>query len=179
MKRFNIVAAFFLALMFATSGWAQNNGILKIGVVDINRLLSESPQFQEARAKLEDEFAPREREIIAMQATLEATAKQLEKDMPVMGEAERDNAQRELRNSERDLVRAQNQFREDAQTRESEIMRDMQQEIGQQIVGYGQSEGYDIILPAGGAGVLFASPRVDVTGPLIERLQASDKAASN
>jgi len=179
MRIFNSVAAFLLAFMFATSGWAQTNGILKIGVVDINRLLSESPQFQEARAKLEDEFAPREREIIAMQTTLEANAQKLEKDLPVMGESERDNAQRELRNAERDLVRAQNQFREDAQTRENEIMRDIQQEVLKEIFAFGQSQGYDIILPAGQGGAIFASPRVDVTVPLIERLQAADKAASN
>jgi outer membrane protein len=185
MKICNRLAVFSLVFIFATSVWAQTpawsqtNGILKIGVVDINRLLSESPQFQEARARIEDEFAPREREIIAMQATLEENAKQLEKYLPVMGESEREAAQRELRNAERDLVRAQTQFREDAQARENEIMRDIQQEIGQEIVGYGQSEGYDIILPAGGAGVIFASPRVDITSPLIERLLAAHQMGTN
>jgi outer membrane protein len=185
MKICNRLAAFCLVFIFATSVWAQTpawsqtNGILKIGVVDINRLLSESPQFQEARARIEDEFAPREREIIAMGTALEENAKKLEKDSPVMGESEREAAQRELRNAERDMVRAQKQFQEDAQMRETEIMRDIQQEIGQEIEGYGRTEGYDIILPRGGAGVIFASSRVDQTSPLIKRLLAAHQAGTN
>jgi outer membrane protein len=165
-----------VAVLLVSPVYSQNNGILKIGVVDINRLLGESPQFQEARAKLEDEFVPRQREIVTREAALAEKAATFEKDMPVMGEPEREAAQRELRNDERALARAQNEFREDAQMRENEMMRGIQQDIGREVVGYGQAEGYDIILPAGGAGVIFASPRVDITDSLISRLQTSYKS---
>ena len=177
MRIFTNLTAFMLAFLFATTGLAQTNGILKIGVVDINRLFSESPQFQEARAKLEDEFAPRQREIIAMQTALGEKAKKLEKDISVMGESEREAAQRELRNSERDIARAQNEFREDAQVRENEFLQQVQQNVLQEIIVYGQEQGYDIILPAGPGGAVFASPKVDVTAPLIERLKAKSSGS--
>ncbi|MGI9317147.1 MAG: OmpH family outer membrane protein [bacterium] len=179
MTHFKTLAALVAILMLAAPAWSQNSGILKIGVVDIPRLLQESPQFQEARSKLEDEFVPREREIIAKQAALEEKAKKLEQDMPVMGESEREAAQRDLRNDERDLVRAQSQYREDGQEREAEIMRAMQQEILEQIYAYGQEQQYDIILQAGPSGAIFASTKVDITLALIQRLQSTGNNSGN
>lgn len=179
MNLFKRLGVLCIALMLVSPVWAQSNGILKIGVVDIPRLLQESPQFQEARSKLEDEFAPREREIISMQAALEEKVKKLEKDLPVMGESEREASQRELRDTERDLIRAQNQYREDGQAREAEILRDVQEEILGEIFTYAQAEQYDLILQTGPAGALFASNRVDITGALIERLQSPAQDGSN
>jgi outer membrane protein len=149
---------------------AQATDDLKIGVVNINRLLPESPQFQEARAKLEDEFAPRQREIMAQQSALEEKASKLQKDLEVMGEAERETVQRDLRNEERILVRSQQEFREDMELRQNEIMGSVQQDVAKEVQAFGDAEGYDIILFEG---VVYASERVDVTQALIERLNAA------
>lgn len=179
MKVISRIFVLGVAVLLVSPVYAQNNGILKIGVVDINRLLAESPQFQSAREKIEDEFAPRQREIMTRRTALEAKAAQLEKDMPVMGEAERDSAQRGLVNEERDIIRSQNEFAEDAQRREQEIMRDVQQQIGREVDSYGNTEGYDLILPKGPSGAVFASQRVDITDPLIQRLKAAYKTPGN
>ena len=67
MRRVQRVA---VAAIFALSTWpgfllAQGVGDLKIGVVNAGRLLNESPQVRIAMETLQDEFAPRQREIIA------------------------------------------------------------------------------------------------------------------
>jgi outer membrane protein len=161
-----VASAFFIPVVAI----AQSTDGLKIGVVNINQLLPESPQFQDARGKLEDEFAPRQREIMAQQAALEEKAAKLQKDIEVMGEAERETVQRDLRNEERSLVRSQQEFREDMELRQSEIMGAVQQAVAKEVQAFGDAEGYDIILFEG---VVYASERVDVTQALIERLNAA------
>ncbi|MCP4088834.1 MAG: OmpH family outer membrane protein [Gammaproteobacteria bacterium] len=175
MRLFNkCFLVLFLAAAFPVMTFAQTSAALKIGVVDINRLMSESPQFQAARAKLDDEFAPRRREIIAMQTSLEERAAELQKDLEVMGETERETAQRELRNEERSIVRAQNEFREDTELRNNEVLRVVQQDVIGEVVAYSESEGFDLMLVEG---IVFASDKVNVTQAVLELLLAKDKAA--
>jgi outer membrane protein len=163
------------ALVLPAIAFAQAPGNLKIGVVDINRLMSESPQFQAAREKLDDEFAPRRREIIAMQTSLEERAATLKKDFEVMGAAEREEAERELRNDERAIIRAQTEFREDSELRNNEVIRVVQQNVVREVVAYGESEGFDLVLVEG---IVYASDRVNITQPVLDRLLATDKAAA-
>jgi outer membrane protein len=149
---------------------AQAAGVLKIGVVNIGRLLQESPQAQAARESLEDEFAPRRREIVAMQTALEQKSAALQKDMEVMGAEERESAQRDLRNDERSIVRAQTEFREDLDLRNNEAIGKIQQDILREIAAYATSAGFDLVLADG---IVYASNRVDVTEPVLERLRAT------
>jgi len=157
---------------------AQAAGVLKIGVVNIGRLLQESPQAQAARESLEDEFAPRRREIVAMQTALEQKSAALQKDMEVMGAEERESAQRDLRNDERSIVRAQTEFREDLDLRNNEAIGKIQQDILREIAAYATSAGFDLVLADG---IVYASNRVDVTEPVLERLRAtaSDEPAGD
>ncbi|MEJ2139594.1 MAG: OmpH family outer membrane protein [Gammaproteobacteria bacterium] len=157
---------------------AQAAGVLKIGVVNIGRLLQESPQAQAARESLEDEFAPRRREIVAMQTALEQKSAALQKDIEVMGAEERESAQRDLRNEERSIVRAQTEFREDLDLRNNEAIGKIQQDILREIAAYATSAGFDLVLADG---IVYASNRVDVTEPVLERLRATagDKPAGD
>lgn len=170
IKKLFLVVATMSLLAGPVTVFAQAAGVLKIGVVNIGRLLQESPQAQAARAALEDEFAPRRREIVALQTALEKKSAELQKDMEVMGSEERENAQRDLRNEERSLVRAQTEFREDLDLRNNEAIGKIQQDVLREISAYATSAGFDLILADG---IVYASNRVDVTEPVLERLRAS------
>ncbi len=167
-----IAAVVVMALPVTTSAQALVD--TKIGVVDINRLLSESPQFNVAREKLDDEFAPRRREIVAMQTAFEEKAAKLQKDLEVMGGEEREAAQRELRNEERAILRAQTEFREDSELRNNEVLRVVQKDVIREVVAYGESEDFDLILVEG---IVYASDRVNITQHVLERLQVENQAA--
>ena len=149
---------------------AQATEGLKIGVVNVSRLLQESPQAQSAREALEDEFAPRRREIVSMQTALEEKAAAIQKDLEVMGAEERENAQRDLRNEERSIVRAQNEFREDIDLRNNEAIGAIQQEVFREVAAYGDSAGFDLVLADG---IVYASSRIDITQAVLDRLKAN------
>ena len=153
-----------LASVFAGSASAQE---MKIGVIDVQRVLSQSPQFKEARARLEDEFAPRGREIMARQTALEEKAAKLQKDGEVMGKEEREAAERELTSEQRAIIRAQNEFREDSEIREKEVLAPVQQEVLAEVQAFGEENGYDIILAQG---FVYVGPKADVTQAVLERL---------
>ncbi len=171
----NIVRGALVAIFALTPAFAQAQAALKIGVVNIGRLLQESPQAVAASERLEDEFAPRRREIMAMQTELEEKAAQVQKNLEVMGADERENAQRDLRNDERALVRSQNEFREDLDLRRNEVIGAVQRDVLVEINAFGSAEGFDLILVDG---IVYASERVDITQQVLDRLQANAGSAA-
>ena len=94
----------------------------KIGVVNVARLLQESPQAQAASQALENEFAARRRELEAQQKDLKAREDKLQKDGAVMAAAERSNAEKTLRDGQREFARKQNEFLEDLNVRRNEVL---------------------------------------------------------
>lgn len=170
MKAIRLVVVSLLAsCAFAATASAQE---MKIGVIDVQRLLGQSPQFAAARAKLEDEFAPRGRDIVARQTALEEKAAKLQKDAEVMGAEEREAAERELNNERRAIIRAQNEFREDSELREKEVLEPVQQEVLGEVRAFGEENGYDMILAQG---FVYVNPKADVTEAVLKRLGDSSE----
>lgn len=143
---------------------AQN---LKIGVVNVPLLMDRAPQTQAAMSALEEEFQPRQREIIAKQKEFEDKNTQVQRDAAVMGETERRNAERDLRELQREVTRLQTEFREDFNLRRNEELGNLQRSLLQEVQEYAQESGFDLIV---GDGVLYASDTVNVTESVLEAM---------
>lgn len=165
------VAGALLVSVLAAPAAAQE---LKIGVVNIPLLMDRAPQTQAAMAALEEEFQPRQRELLAKRKEYEDLVARVERDVAVMGETERRNADRELRDLQREVTRLQEEFGEDFNLRRNEELGNLQRALLQEVQNYAQSAGYDLIV---GDGVLYASSAVNVTALVLEAMQASAQAA--
>ena len=86
---------------------------LKIGFVNVPLLMDRAPQTKAAMDALQEEFAPRQREFAAKAKELEDFTAKVQKDAAVMGETERRNAEKDLRDLQREVARLQNEFQED------------------------------------------------------------------
>jgi outer membrane protein len=140
----------------------------KVGVVNVTRLLQESPQAQAASQALENEFAGRRRELENSQKDLKAKEEKLQKDGAVMAANERANAEKSLRDGQRELARKQNEFMEDLNVRRNEALGQLQRSVLQEVQAYAKSAGLDVVV----ADALYASPSVDITNQVLTALQA-------
>lgn len=140
---------------------------IKIGFVNSARVLQEAPQAERARVKLQSEFAPRDKKIVAMQKALKKLEDKMSRDSAVMSEMVRKKKERKLLTMKRDLKRAREEFNEDLNLRRNEELNDLQQKVYEAIVSLAKEEKYDVIL---GDSVMFASKRVDITEKIIKRL---------
>jgi outer membrane protein len=145
----------------------------KIGVVNVARLLQESPQAQAASQALENEFANRRRELETQQKDLKAREDKLQKDGAVMAANERAAAEKALRDGQREFARKQNEFLEDLNVRRNEVLGQLQRTILQEVQTYAKSAGLDVVVSE----VLYASPSVDVTQQVLSALQARKGSA--
>jgi len=147
----------------------------KLGAVNAIRVLEESPQAEQARTTIEKEFSPRDKQLVATQKDLKAMEDKLNKDSAIMSEAERSKLERDIINKKRDLKRDQDEFREDFNLRRNEEFSKIQKDIVDAIQQVAKDNNYDIVLSDG---VLFASPKVDISNLVIEYLKKQSPASA-
>ena len=140
----------------------------KIGAVNAIRVLEKSPQADTARKMIENEFSPRDKELIAEQKSIKELEDKFKKDRAIMSEQESAKLERDIITKKRDLKRKQDEFREDLNYRRNEEMVKIQKQIIQSIQQVAKDNNYDLVLSEG---VLYASPKVDMSGLVIEYLK--------
>jgi outer membrane protein len=159
-----------LVMAALIAGTAQGQGTeMRIGVVNVARLLEQAPQAQQAMSALQQEFAPRQRDIAAIQRSLAEKQQTYERDGQVMGEAERLSLEREIRDQQRDLEREQNDYLEDLNIRRNEELGKLQRSLLQQVQAHARNAGYDLVV----ADVLYYSSAIDITDEVLRGLEES------
>jgi len=167
-----LVLAAVAALAMPAISLAQTAKPVKIGFVNVQRLLIESPQANAANRALENEFAPRQRDLQAKQKAFKERADKFQKDGAVMGADERRNTENELRKEERDLARQIEELREDLNNRKNEELGKLRIDVLREIESFAKQGGYDLIVSDG----LYVSQALDVTAQVLQALQSKTGA---
>lgn len=141
---------------------------LKVGVVNAAKVMEDAPQAEAARKRLEQEFAPRDKKLVAAQKSIRQLEEKLERDGAIMSDSERMRVERDLGSQRRDIRREQEAFREDFNMRRNEELGKLQRQVSEVIVKLARERGFDLILTDG---VLYASDKVDITDLVLKRLQ--------
>lgn len=172
MTRSSLSSWVVVAVLAFAAPFGSAHAQTKIAVVNVPKLLEESPQAKAAMQALQDEFAPRQREIVAAQNDVKAKQERLERDGAVMAENERRAAEKELRDSQRELARKQNEYVEDLNLRRNEEIGKLQRSLLQEVQTYARNANYDLVV---GDGVLYVNESLDITAQVLSALQARAK----
>jgi outer membrane protein len=164
MSTFNRSIAFISLCLCMALVSAPASAEIKVGVVNFQKLLEEAPQTKVAMQALENEFAPRRRELLTMQNDLKARDEKFQKDGAIMSEADRSKTEKALRDEQREFSRKAGEFQDDASTRRNEEIGKVQRYLVTEIQGYASSQGYDMVL---GDGVFYAKPPFDITANVL------------
>ncbi len=162
-----------LVCVFALPAAAQD---LKIGVVSLQVIVERAPQTKAVMDALREEFAPREREILSKQKEIEDLQAKVQKDLAVMGETERRNAEKNLRDLQRDFQRLRTEYQEDSNLRRNEEFGVLQRSILKEVQDYAEQQGYDLIV---GDGVLYVRSTVNITEEVLRAVEANYQASVN
>jgi outer membrane protein len=164
MSTFNRSIPFLALCLCGLLGAQQASAEVKMGVVNFQKLLEEAPQTKTAMQSLENEFAPRRRELLTMQNDLKAKDEKLQKEGAVMSEADRAKSEKSLRDQQREFQRKASEFQDDASTRRNEEIGKVQRYLVTEIQGYANANGFDLVL---GDGVFFAKGPLDITANVL------------
>ena len=141
----------------------------KIGVVNIPLLMANAPQAAEAKKRLEQEFSPKDKQLVALGKAIGKLEAKLSRDAVTMSGKEKRELERDIVSKRREAQRAQQEFKEDFSIRRNEELGKMQNRIIEAVKALAAEGKYDLLLTEG---VIYASPQVDVTNKVQEKLSA-------
>jgi len=130
---------------------------LKIGYVQVDKLLQEAPQTAESGKKLEKEFSPRSQELDRLQKQIRELEAALDKDRLTTTDAERRNRERDASNLKLEFQRKQRELREDINLRKNEELAVLQDRINKAVTTVAESESFDLVVYGG---VAYASKKL-------------------
>ena len=141
---------------------------LKVGFVNVPKVLDNAPQAKAADQRLEKEFGPRDSEILSMKRDLRKESDKLAKNAAIMSNTERQNKQSQLRQLQREIRRMEDEFNEDVRIARSRELSKLQRKVVEVIQTLAKAEKFDLIISDG---VIFAGSKVDITEKVIGRLK--------
>jgi outer membrane protein len=142
---------------------------IKVGVVDIAKLFDESPQAKVVQDGLKAEFGPRLQQLIAQEQALKARNDKYQKDLATMAADQRTKAEKDLRDSARELERKKAELQDDSNAKRQEEMNKLQRLLFGEVRDYAKAQNYDVVIAEG---VLYATPAVDITAAVLQLLQS-------
>lgn len=140
---------------------------LKIGYVQVDKLLQEAPQTAESGKKLEKEFSPRSQELDRLQKQIRELETALDKDRLTTTDAERRSRERDASNLKLEFQRKQRELREDINLRKNEELAVLQDRINKAVTTVAESESFDLVVYGG---VAYASKKIDITDKVLKLL---------
>ena len=154
-------------LMFSSGLFADG---LKIGFVNMKRLLSEAPQIEKINKKLQKRFNEPKKELEDMADTIRQMEKDFKRDQLMMTESK-------LTKNKENLIEKVKQFRElearlgkELQTVQSQELAVFRNIVTDVLNKLAKKEKYDLIM---NDGVMYADKALDITDKMLAELKKS------
>ena len=146
---------------------------LKIGFVNMNRILNEAPQVKAINAKLQERFSAPKKELDELGESIQKQEKEIKRNELLMTESK-------LKKSKQNLIEQIKQYREkeaklgkELQAVQNQELQGFKQVIGKVITEMAEQEKFHIIF---NDGVMYADKSLNVTDKLLERLKSQAKS---
>jgi outer membrane protein len=152
-----------LGLAFVAAAEAQQ---LRIGYVDMKKVLDNAPQVLAGRARLDQEFRARN-DAIEMDE-MRASALEARLQQGDMSADSRIQLERDLRDLRRNITRRKEDLRDELSFRRTEEVQSLEEQINVAVQEIAERNGFDLIVASP---VIYASPNLDITDMILEQLE--------
>lgn len=165
MKKVSLQYILLMALMLLHTGARAAD---KIGYVDMNILINNSPQITAANQSLTQEFEAQNNEISQQEADLQVMEDSIRQEGNFMTPDELAKLQERARILERQVRRAKEDLKDAITIRNSQLVDEVQNEIKRVVADYAKANGYDVILINA---ILYANERINITDEILAQLR--------
>ena len=165
----SLLRAILIGLFAGVTALAAHAQEFRVGFVNTDRIFREANTAKQAQAKLEQEFARREKELVDMGNTLKTASEKLERDAPTLSESQRNQRQKQLVDQDRDFQRKRREFQEDLNTRKNEEFQQVLERANRVVRQVAEAEKYDLVLQE----AVYINPKHDITEKVIKAINTS------
>jgi outer membrane protein len=132
-------------------------------------LLEKSPQAIAANAQLKEQFGEREQSLRQLAQSIQQMEKTYQTDSAIMSAEQKQKAEDNIVQNKRRFQFEQQSLKDDLQSKQRELLQEVQRAIKDTIQAYGAKNGYDFIFTD--TSVAYGSDAVNITDEILKELQ--------
>ncbi len=159
---------FTLFYILVTFSYAQTSGTLKVGVIDVKKVINNSKYGQEVMNKLQEKYNELSAKIETKAKEIESLRDEIEKKGSLWSQEVKEKKQSEYQKMLRELKSMQEDAQYEMREYEKKMLDPVFKELEIVIKDFVQKEKYDLILEKNQPGVYYASSEIDLTEKIIE-----------
>lgn len=141
---------------------------VSVAYVNATRLLQDAPQVAQIKERIRTEFSARDQRLVAMQKQIRLLEEQLARGTGLTAEQQQ-RLQNDISARKLKFKHARDELEQDKQLRFSEEEERFSRIMHEVIAQVAQDRKLDLVIQSG---VIWVSPRIDITQTVLERLQA-------
>ena len=158
---------FFAFILVLLNGSLQAQP-LKIGYINIDHLVSSSPQFIQANQVVIKAFQPQERQLLALSKQVQLSADTFNKNSKTLTQSERKAEIKKIANLERQLKQQARALKKQLNLKNEQELIKIQDLINQVIKRVAEDQNFDLILYQE---VAYASKKINITPIISQKLR--------
>jgi outer membrane protein len=139
---------------------------IKIGFIDIQRIISESQAGKKAKDRFQAQVKKAEADVQKERTDLERLKSDLDKKGPLLKEEERRSLEADFQKRSVSLQRTMGDYQQDLQRKNQEMMAEILKELEQVVTDVGKAEKFTLILER--TQILYSDQATDITSRVIE-----------
>ena len=159
-----------LVLSFSAS-YAQER--IKIGFIDIQRVISESQAGKRARDRFQAQVKKAEADILKERQDIERLKSDLDKKGPLLRDEERRNLESDLQKRSVNLQRSMADHQQELQAKNNQMMSEILKELEKIVNEVGKADKFTLILER--SQILYSDQGIDITSKVIESYNSRAK----
>ena len=158
---------FFAFILVLFSGFLQAQP-LKIGYINIDHLVSSSPQFIQANQTVIKEFQPQERQLLALRKQVQLSVDTFNKNSKTLTQSERKTEIKKIANLERQLKQQARALKKQLNLKNEQELSKIQDLINRVIKQVAEDQNFDLILYQE---VAYVSKKINITPIISQKLR--------
>lgn len=164
---FLIFIALIFSFMAVVPGYSAD--VAKIGVIDFQKILTESSAGKQAQKEISEKGAELKAKLEEMKNEVEEMNLTLERESLVMSNDKKAEKRREMRIKINDFKQKQVEFENEFKAMESRIVMSIQKDVRAIAQEMGTEQGFLLILMKEAAGIVYSPDHVNITDQVIEK----------
>jgi len=174
MKRFLVVMSALSALAFGVApAQAQQ---LKVGFVNSQRVLAETPAVAQAQQTLEREMAGLRASLDTLEQRLDQQQRELQGQQATLSQQAREQRQQQLQQQFQAYQQRAGQAEQQMQRRQQELVQPVMKRINDIIEAVRREGGFSYVMDSSQGGIIAVDPALDLTDRVIARVKAAPAA---
>lgn len=169
MKKLLVSFTAVIALLFVSSGAFAADAPLKIGVIDLQKIMQKSSQVAAMSSQLEKRFKPKQQAILSARKALQEQAEKLNRNAAVMSEGDRTKLQNKIIADRANLQSSEISFQQEVNAAQTQETQKFMQKLRGVLSQLAKSGSYTLIMIK--QGLPYVDDKFDITDMVLAALE--------